>query len=80
MVFFFDQEEDEKDDSKDAEKSNLNFVENKISMDEINSRRERKECFIFDQNGQIIGEIESVRLRGPQRAKREKLIQIMIYS
>ena len=80
MVFFFDQEEDEKDDSKDAEKSNLNFVENKISMDEINSRRERKECFIFDQNGKIIGEIESVRIKGPQRARREQLIQIMIYS
>ena len=76
QVFFLDQEEDDKDDSKDAEESNLNFVENKISMDEINSRRERKECFIFDQNGQIIGEIESVRLR----ARREKLIQIMIYS
>ena len=49
-------------------------------MGELNNRREREECFIFDQNGKIIGEIKSVRLIGLQRARREKLIQIMIYS
>ena len=49
-------------------------------MGELNNRREREECFIFDKNGKIIGEIESVRLKGPKRARREELIQIMIYS
>ena len=76
QVFFLDQDEDKKEDCKDTEESNINFVENEIPMGELNNRQEREECFIFDQNGQIIGEIESVRLR----ARREKLIQIMIYS
>ena len=80
QVFFLDKEEDENDDSKDEEESNLNFAENEIPMDEFINRREREERFIFDQNGKIIGEIESVRLTGPQKARREKLIQIMIYS
>ena len=80
QVFFLDQDEDKKEDCKDTEESNINFAENEIPMGELNNRQEREECFIFDQNGQIIGEIESVRLRGPQRAKRKKLIQIMIYS
>ena len=76
QVFYLDKEDDEKEDSKDKEESNPNFVENEILMDELNIRRERDECYIFDQSGKIIGEIESVRLR----ARREKLIQIMIYS
>ena len=80
QVFFLDQEDEEKEDSKDTEESNINFAENEIPMGEFNNRQEREDCFIFDQSGKIIGEIESVRLKGPQRARREKLIQIMIYS
>ena len=80
QVFFLDQEDQEKEDSKDTEESNINFAENEIPMGEFNNRREREDCFIFDQSGKIIGEIESVRLKGPKRARREELIQIMIYS
>ena len=75
QVFYLDQEEDEMEDSKDKEESNLNHPK-----DELDNRQEREEYYIFDQSGKIIGETKSVRLKGLQRAKREKLIQIMIYS
>ena len=75
QVFFLDQEEDEMEDSKDKEESNLNHWK-----DEVDNRQEREEYYIFDQSGKIIGETKSVRLKGLQRAKREKLVQIMIYS
>ena len=75
QVFYLDQEEEE--DEKDAKEcSNPNLMENGIPTDELNIRQDREECYIFDQNGKIIVDIESVRLK----KRREKLIRIMIYS
>ena len=75
QVFYLDQEEEE--DEKDAKEcSNPNLMENGIPIYELNIRQDSEECYIFDQNGKIISDIESVRLK----KRREKLIQIMIYS
>ena len=67
QIFYLDQEEDEKEEN--------------IPMEELNNIREREDFHIFDQSGNIIGELESVCLNGSQRvARRKKLIQIMLYS
>ena len=73
QVFYLDLEEDEKEDSRE---SNLNMFATDNPMEKINNIRERD---IFDQSGKIIGELESVRLKGPSKVTRSKnLIWIMI--
>ena len=72
QVFYLDKDEDEKEDSKDTGETNLNMVENGIPMEELDNRQEREDCYIFDHNGRIIGELESVSLKGSSRVKGRK--------
>ena len=75
QVFYLDKDEDV--DSTGTGETNLNIVANEIPMEELNNRQERKDCFIFDHNGRIIGELESVSLKGSTRVKgRRELIHI----
>ena len=79
QVFYLDKDEDEKEDSKDTGETNLNMVANEIPMEEFNNKQERKDCYIFDHNGRIIGELESVSLKGSTRVKRRREL-IHIYN